>query len=84
MDIRKWLAENTKTRRNKAALMLGLVLFPLVLMVGLYLLYLNIENLQTTMHDDVSALSFQKSLVIRRSTRSLPIRASCMNGIMYR
>jgi len=63
MDIRKWLTENTRTRRNQYALMLGLVLFPLVLMAGLYLLYSNIGKLHESMHEGVAVLSAQELFV---------------------
>jgi len=57
MDVKDWLAENAKTRRNKFAFLIGLVLFPLVLLFGLYQLYLNINNLETTLHHNVILLS---------------------------
>ncbi len=63
MDIKKWLAENTKRKRNQYALLVGLVLFPLALMTGLYLLYLNIDKLHSSLHDDVAVLSSQELLV---------------------
>ena len=57
MDVKDWLAENAKTRRNKFAFLIGLVLFPLVLLLGLYQLYVNINNLETTLHHNVVLLS---------------------------
>jgi diguanylate cyclase (GGDEF)-like protein len=64
MDIREWLAENAKTRRNKYALLLGLVVFPCVLLIGLYQLYRNIDNLETTLHHNAVALTKKEAQVV--------------------
>jgi len=57
MDIKGWLEQNAKTRRNKYAFLLGLVVFPCVLLVGLYQLYLNIDNFETTSRRNVTVLA---------------------------
>jgi diguanylate cyclase (GGDEF)-like protein len=64
MDIKGWLAENAKTRRNKYAFLLRLALFPCVLLMGLYQLYLNIDNLETTSHHNVVVLSSKEMQVV--------------------
>lgn len=64
MDIKEWLAENAKTRRNKYALLLGLVLFPCVMLIGLYQTYSNISDLETTSHRNVVVLSSKQVQVI--------------------
>jgi len=64
MDINEWFAENAKIRRNKFALLLGLVLFPCVLLIGLYQLYRNIDNLETTLHHNVVVLSSKEVQVV--------------------
>jgi diguanylate cyclase (GGDEF)-like protein len=61
MDVKGWIAENAKTRRNKYAFLIGLVIFPFVLLFGLYQLYLNINNLETTLHHNVVLLSSKES-----------------------
>ena len=61
MDVKDWLAENAKTRRNKFAFLIGLVIFPCVLLYGLYQLYLNINNLETTLHHNVVLLSSKET-----------------------
>ncbi len=64
MDIKEWLADNSKTRRNKYALLLGLVLFPCVMLAGLYQTYSNISDLETTSHRNVVILSSKQVQVI--------------------
>lgn len=64
MDIREWLAENAKTRRNKYALLLGLVVFPCVLLIGLYQLYRNIDNLETAIHHNSVVLTNKEAQVV--------------------
>jgi diguanylate cyclase (GGDEF)-like protein len=64
MDSKEWLTENAKIRRNKLALLLGLVLFPCVLLIGLYQLYRNIDNLETTLHHNVVVLSSTEVRVV--------------------
>ena len=64
MDVKGWLAENAKTRRNKYALLVGLVLFPCVLLIGLYQLYRNIDNLETTSHRNVVVLTSKEVQVV--------------------
>jgi diguanylate cyclase (GGDEF)-like protein len=64
MDIKGWLAQNARTRRNKYALLLGLVLFPCVLLVGLYQLYRNIDDLETTSHHNVVILTSKEVQVV--------------------
>lgn len=64
MDIKEWLAENARTRRNKYAFLLGLVLFPCVLLIGLYQLYSNIDNLETTLHHNVIVLSSKEVQIV--------------------
>ena len=64
MNIKEWLAENAKTRRNKYALLLGLVLFTCVMLVGLYQLYRNIDNLETTIHKNIVVLTSQEVQII--------------------
>ncbi|MDX8385832.1 MAG: GGDEF domain-containing protein, partial [Gallionella sp.] len=65
MDIKEWLAENAKTRRNKYALLLGLVLFPCVMLIGLYQTYSNISVLETTSHRSIVVLSSKQVQVIK-------------------
>ena len=64
MDIKEWLAENANARSNKYALLLGLILFPCVLLIGLYQLYRNIDNLETTIHKNVVALTSQEVQIV--------------------
>lgn len=64
MDVKEWLAENSRTRRNKYAVLFGLVLFPCVLLVGLYQLYRNIDELETTSHHNVVVLSSKEVQVV--------------------
>jgi len=64
MDVKGWLADNAKARRNKYAFLLGLVLFPCVLLVGLYQLYRNIDTLETNSHRNVIVLSSQQVRVV--------------------
>ena len=64
MDIKDWLAENAKTRRNRLVFLLGLVIFPCVLLIGLYQLYLNIDSLETTLHHNVILLSSKETQVV--------------------
>jgi diguanylate cyclase (GGDEF)-like protein len=64
LDIKGWIAENTKTRRNSYALLFGLILFPCVLLIGLYQLYRNIGNLETTSNDNLVTLSSQEVRVV--------------------
>ncbi|HSM98459.1 MAG TPA: GGDEF domain-containing protein, partial [Gallionella sp.] len=64
MDIKEWLAENANARSNKYALLLGLILFPCVLLIGLYQLYRNIDNLESTIHKNVVALTSQEVQVV--------------------
>ena len=64
MDVKEWLTENAKIKRNKYALLLGLVLFPSVLLIGLYQLYRNIDNLETTLHHNVVVLSSREVQVV--------------------
>jgi diguanylate cyclase (GGDEF)-like protein len=64
MDIKDWLAENAKTRRNRLVFLLGLVIFPCVLLIGLYQLYLNIDSLETTLHHNVILLSSKEKQVV--------------------
>jgi len=67
MDIKQWLAENTRTRRNKYALLLGLVVFPCVLLVGLYQLYRNIDALELTIHHNTMKLAFKEKQIVNSS-----------------
>ncbi|HTN94410.1 MAG TPA: EAL domain-containing protein [Gallionella sp.] len=64
MDVKEWLTENAKIKRNRFAVLLGLVLFPSVLLVGLYQLYRNIDNLETTLHHNVVVLSSKEVQVV--------------------
>ena len=64
MDIKEWLEQNARTRRNKYALLLGLILFPCVLLVGLYQLYRNIDNLETTSSRNVLVLTGKEVEVV--------------------
>src|SRR5271169_4947785 len=64
MDIKGWLEQNTNTRRNKYAFLLGLILFPCVLLVGLYQLYLNIDNLETTSRHNVVVLTSREVQIV--------------------
>ena len=64
MDIKEWLKQNTGVRRNKFALLLGLVLFPFVLLAGLYQLYLNIDALETTSLRNVIILNAREVQVV--------------------
>ena len=64
MDIKGWIEQNAKTRRNKYALLLGLVLFPCVLLIGLYQLYRNIDNLETSSHHNVLILTAKEIEVV--------------------
>lgn len=64
MDIKGWLAESAKTRRNKYFLLLGFVLFPCVLLIGLYQLYRNIDSLEATLHHNVVVLSSKETQVV--------------------
>ena len=64
MDVKEWLAQNAKTRRNKYALLLGLVIFPCVLLIGLYQLYRNIDALETTIHHNTAALARKETQVV--------------------
>lgn len=58
-----WIASNSKVRRNKYALLLGLAIFPCVLLFSLYYLYRNIDNLETTLHHNVVVLSSKKEQI---------------------
>jgi len=64
MNVKGWMAENARTRRNKFAFLLGLVLFPCVMLIGLYQLYQNIGNLETTSHRNVVVLSEKEVQVV--------------------
>jgi diguanylate cyclase (GGDEF)-like protein len=64
VDVKEWLAENSRTRRNKYAVLFGLVLFPCVLLVGLYQLYRNIDELETISHHNVVVLSSKEVQVV--------------------
>lgn len=64
MDIKEWLAENANSRSNKHALFLGLILFPCVLLIGLYQLYRNIDSLETTIHKNVVILTTQEVQIV--------------------
>lgn len=64
MDIKEWFAENTKTRRNKYTLLLGLVLLPCVLLIGLYQLYRNIDTLETALHHNAVVLTYKEARII--------------------
>ncbi len=64
MDVKEWLTENAKIKRNKFAVLLGLVLFPSVLLIGLYQLYRNIDDLETTLHHNVVVLSSKEVQVV--------------------
>lgn len=64
MDVKEWLAENSRTKRNKYAFLLGLVIFPCVLLIGLYQLYRNIDELETTSHHNVVVLSSKEVQVV--------------------
>lgn len=64
MDIKGWLELNANTRRNKYALLLGLFVFPFVLLAGLYQLYLNIDNLETTSRQNVVVLTYKEAEIV--------------------
>ncbi|HEY0665914.1 MAG TPA: EAL domain-containing protein [Gallionella sp.] len=64
MDVKGWLAENSRTRRNKYVVLFGLVLFPCVLLIGLYQLYRNIDELETISHHNVVVLSSKEVQVV--------------------
>lgn len=59
----EWTVNHTKVRRNKFALLLGLTIFPVVLLFSLYYLYRNIDDLETTLHRNVSILSSKKEQI---------------------
>lgn len=59
--MEQWLANSTKVRRNKYAILLGLSVFPSVLLFSLYYLYRNIDSLETTLHHNVVVLSSKKA-----------------------
>lgn len=61
--MEKWTINSTKVRRNKFALLLGLALFPCVLLFSLYYLYRNIDDLETTLHRNVVVLSSKKEQI---------------------
>jgi diguanylate cyclase (GGDEF)-like protein len=61
--MEQWVTSNTKVRRNKYALLLGLATFPCVLLFSLYYLYRNIDNLETTLHHNVVVLSSKKEQI---------------------
>lgn len=61
--MNNWTINSAKVRRNKFALLLGLALFPCVLLFSLYYLYRNIDNLETTLHRNVMVLTSKKDQV---------------------
>ncbi len=64
MDIKAWLAENASSRTNKNALLLGLILFPFMLLIGLYQLYRNVDILESTIHKNVVNLTTQETQIV--------------------
>ena len=58
-----WIASDPKVRRNKYAILLGLAIFPVVLLFSLYYLYRNIDSLETTLHQNVVVLSAKKEQI---------------------
>ena len=58
-----WVANITRTRRNKYAILLVLSIFPSVLLISLYYLYRNIDSLETTLHHNVVVLSAKKEQI---------------------
>jgi diguanylate cyclase (GGDEF)-like protein len=64
MDIKVWLEKNAKTRRNKYALLLGLVLIPCVLLAGLFQLYRNIQNLDLVSNHNIIVLSSSEAQTV--------------------
>jgi len=61
--MEKWITNNTRARRNNYAMFFGLALFPTVLLFSLYYLYRNIDNLEVTLHHNVSVLSLKKEQI---------------------
>lgn len=61
--MEKWMTNNTKARRSNYAILFGLALFPGVLLFSLYYLYRNIDNLETTLHHNVTVLSSKKEQI---------------------
>ena len=61
--MEKWMANNNKARRSNYAMFFGLALFPSVLLFSLYYLYRNIDNLETTLHHNVTVLSLKKEQI---------------------
>lgn len=64
MDIKGWIEQNAKTRRNKYVFLLGLVVFPCVLLIGLYQLYRNIDDLETSSQRNVIELTAKEVQVV--------------------
>lgn len=60
MNREKGISIGSKAWRNQYAFLAGLALFPCVLLISLYYLYRNIDNLETTLHQNVVVLSSKK------------------------
>jgi len=85
LDLDNQIA-NSKSRRNNFTILLVIALFPSVLLISLYYLYRNIDNLETTMHHNVSVLSSKKEQIddAHHAQSSFSAQMQDWNNIMLR